>query len=167
MKIAIHNRQRLRRVDRARIAGLVRFLFARAHRLDPLSIWRELSIVFTDDAGIAPVAGRFFGEARPTDVIAFRYTPNPGDEPGPDGELVINVECAARVGPRYGGTARECALYLAHGCDHLMGGRDATPEERRRMRRRELRWLRQARERGLLQGLVGSAAGSIARTEEA
>jgi probable rRNA maturation factor len=68
----------------------------------------------------------------------------PGEPGGLIGELFINVERAVRVAPRRADWSadRELALYLAHGLDHLTGADDHAPEERARMRRRELAWLK-------------------------
>jgi ssRNA-specific RNase YbeY (16S rRNA maturation enzyme) len=88
-----------------------------------------------------------------TDVITMTYAPTPV-QPEWSGELIINTERALEVGPRFGGAGRELALYLAHGIDHLTGGVDDTPAERRRMRRRELGWLKHAAREGLLEPLA-------------
>ena len=89
-----------------------------------------------------------------TDVLSFDYAPLPGETDTPSAEIVVNVERARRVGPRYGGVDRELALYIAHGCNHLTGADDSTIRDRERMRRRERRWLTAARENGLLEGLI-------------
>jgi len=65
----------------------------------------------------------------------------------------ISMWNGAGRGARRGNAADELALYLAHGCDHLSGANDRTLRERRRMRRRELLWLAQARRNGLMAGL--------------
>ena len=53
-----------------------------------------------------------------------------------------NLERARAEGRgRPGGPARELALYLAHGLDHLAGADDDVPARRRAMRRRETAWL--------------------------
>jgi ssRNA-specific RNase YbeY (16S rRNA maturation enzyme) len=78
------------------------------------------------------------------------------------GEIVVNVERAAEAGPGHwprtrgdrSAIARELALYIAHGCDHLCGADDASRVDRLRMRRRELRWLRAAERDGCLRGLI-------------
>ena len=102
-------------------------------------------MVLTDDAGIRAVNRGFLDRDEPTDVISFRYNPLPGESPAlPSGEVVVNAQRAAAVGRKYGGIAREVALYLAHGFDHLAGADDASPGQRARMRQRELRWLRAA-----------------------
>ncbi len=99
--------------------------------------------MLTGDREIAAVKQKVFGYAEATDVIALRYAPTPTD-PAAEAELFINVERAFRH-PRWPGwtPARELALYIAHGFDHLAGANDDTPTARLHMRRRELRWLRQ------------------------
>lgn len=113
----------------------------------------EFSLVVTDDHGIEAVSRQYFGKRDPTDVLSFRYEGLPGEERGWTGEVFVNAERAACLGPRMGGRDRELALYIAHGCDHLIGHTDRTARERQRMRRRELRWLRTAAALGLLRGL--------------
>jgi|SRR6516162_8706976 len=55
-----------------------------------------------------------------------------------DGEIVISAETACLVAGDYGTTpAAELALYLVHGLLHLCGYDDASPSEKRLMRRRE------------------------------
>ncbi len=93
-----------------------------------------------------------FGRRQSTDVVSVAYAPVPGAGDW-RGEVIVNAQRALQVGPRHGGVAHELALYLAHGLDHLSGADDGTAAERQRMRRRELRWLRE--ERGWpLSGLV-------------
>lgn len=110
----------------------------------------EFNVVVTDDTGIAPLNSRYFGRFAPTDVISFAYPPSP-ERHAFFGELIVNVERAAACSPDL---ARELALYLAHGCDHLAGASDRTPAQRRRMLRRERAWLRQADQENLLAGLA-------------
>lgn len=86
---------------------------------------------------------RTFGIRQQTDVVTQRYLAMPGvDTGGDEGEIIVNAERAAQEGARRkGGAARELALYIAHGMDHLAGFDDATPAERQAMRRREMNWL--------------------------
>jgi ssRNA-specific RNase YbeY (16S rRNA maturation enzyme) len=101
-----------------------------------------------------------FGKDAVTDVISLAYDPVPGEADGRTADVYINTEraaqeSAARERPARraaGGITAEFALYLAHGIDHLTGGRDETPAGRRGMRRRELRWLNLARRQGLMDG---------------
>ena len=127
----------------------------RARKLDRHTAWGEISVFLTGDRQIAEVKDRVFGLDEVTDVIALRYDPIPGIEELATAELFVNVERAAGVAPRRAwNVSKELALYMAHGCDHLAGQSDNTEAERTRMRRRELRWLREAEVLGLIDGLV-------------
>jgi probable rRNA maturation factor len=117
----------------------------RAQTRDPETQWGEVVVTLTDDDQIAEIKDRVFNRAEVTDVIALRYDPVPGIEPCTTAELFINVHRATLCTRRQGwNPSRELALYIAHGCDHLTGGVDDTEAEQRTMRRRELRWLREA-----------------------
>jgi rRNA maturation RNase YbeY len=106
--------------------------------------WAEIDVVLLDDRGIAEANARVFGRDRTTDVISQAYRPPPGSAAW-TGDILVNAERAALMADR----DAELALYVAHGCDHLCGGRDGTPAARARMLRREQRWLRDARCAGL------------------
>jgi len=145
MRISIHNAQRRFKFDTAALKRLAVALAEFAQMRTPNGPpWREVAIHLLDDAGIAPVNAAIMAHDGATDVITQRYEPCPGEPDGLIGELFVNVERAARVAPRRAGWSadRELALYLAHGCDHLTGADDDTPDERALMRRRELAWLR-------------------------
>ena len=186
MKISVHNRQTRRRPNARKLAALARFFMLQAarskvesRRLGTLQgghavcfalrnstarhlksefPWAEVSVVLTDDAGIALLNRTFLDHACATDVITFTLAPMPGGGAGTCGEIYLNVERALEEGARRGNAADELALYLAHGCDHLTGANDRTVREQRRMRRRELLWLAQARQDGLMEGLWGRNA---------
>ena len=161
MKIFVHNRQTRRRPNARKLATLARFFMLQTGQLKPECPWDEIAVVLTDDAGIAPVNRTFLDHARATDVITFTLAPMPGGGAGTCGEIYLNVERALEEGARRGGStalttgsaADELALYLAHGCDHLNGANDRTVREQRRMRRRELLWIRRSRRAGLMAGL--------------
>ncbi len=91
-----------------------------------------------------------------TDVLVFDYPALPGRTAGRAADLLVNVPCAVRESARYPtrSASRELALYVAHGLNHLTGASDATAAGRRAMRRRELRWLAEAEQRGLITGIV-------------
>lgn len=164
MKIFVHNRQTKRRPNVRKVAALTRFFMLRAERLRPEWAWAEVSVALTDDAGITPVNRTFLDHARATDVITFTLAPMPGGGAGACGEMHLNVQRALEEGARRGASAAltagkasdELALYLAHGCDHLTGADDRTLAQRRRMRRRELLWLAQARRAGLMTELLAA-----------
>ncbi len=110
--------------------------------LDPSLPWTGLSLVLTDHAGITALHGRFLHQHTTTDVISFAYPPAPPAEPGATGEVIVNVEQALEIGPKYQGAAWELALYIAHGCHHLSGANDDTPARKKAMRTIEEQWLR-------------------------
>jgi ssRNA-specific RNase YbeY (16S rRNA maturation enzyme) len=141
----------------------IRFLMEQAAKSEPAFYDGVLSVVLTDDAGIARVNQCHLNHTGPTDVISFRLDPLPGENVCTcSGEIFVNVEMAVRWVHRWheahlrrgrgsASTAsrtwdadQELALYLAHGCDHLTGATDSDPLGRRRMRRREMAWLRRA-----------------------
>lgn len=142
MNLKIDNRQKQHGVDRAVIRQLAAALFQLAQRREPDACWSAVTVVLTDDQGIATFKHAAFGYREITDVVTLRYAPSPAD-PGTEGEIFVNVQRAFSRPRRAGWSPiRELALYIAHGFDHLTGGDDSTPPGRQRMRRRELRWLR-------------------------
>lgn len=99
-----------------------------------------------------------FGRPRPTDVITVSYDPLPGRTAPARAEIFVNAQRALAIGRREPRVARELALYLAHGLQHLAGASDRTPALRARMRRRERTWLRAAEKKGLLKTLTISGS---------
>ena len=85
------------------------------------------------------------GIAGATDVITQAYDAIPPEKPGLFGELFVNVDRARLAAPKRAGwsVAKELLLYVAHGMDHLSGADDHSSKDYARMRRRELRWLRE------------------------
>ena len=158
MKIAISNRQSRHRIDMRRIARLTAYLAGRASARAPAGPWNRLSLVLTDDALIRDVNARFRHRLETTDVIAFACAPMPIDPDRLAGEIFVNVQCAVAEGSNRLGASPsdELALYIAHGCDHLSGEDDDTPARSRRMRRRELAWLRRAARLKLIDKLVAT-----------
>ncbi len=118
-------------------------------------------MILTDDAGMTAYNRACFSRNGPTDVISLAYKPLPGESAG-SAEILVNVERAVRLGPRYGGADRELALYIAHGCHHLAGAKDDTPARRRRMRRAETRRLAEARRLKLIGHWLERTGGSRA-----
>jgi len=97
----------------------------------------------TDDAQIAEVNRTLFRREGPTDVIAVRYDPVPGEGPGVSGDILVNAERALRsAAQRRCSPDYELLLYIAHGLLHLAGEEDRTPAQKRRMRRLEQTVLR-------------------------
>ena len=140
MKTFLINRQKCR-INLPAIRRLTAELAAALETADPKTVWQEVTLLLTDDAGITQYNREFFGKDRPTDVISFRCEPVPGED-GTAGDLIVNVECAVREGPQHGGMNEELALYIAHGFNHLSGADDNTPARRAAMRRTEMRRLK-------------------------
>jgi rRNA maturation RNase YbeY len=150
MKFTLLNRQQIRPIRKAPLIALARFLADCAFAPgSPRPV--EITLTLVDHEHIRPLKQRYWNQNITTDVIAFSYESPP---PAPAGsriaDLIVNVQQAVEVGSRRAGETHELALYLAHGFDHLTGADDADPRGRRSMRRRELLWLRRAREAGLL-----------------
>lgn len=133
---------------------LLAFLLGRIHRQIHLSGgWEELSVVFTRDGEMRFLHNQLMGQNSSTDVMAVLYSRTPAPEDKGFAELIINTDRAATAWRGHGAhhdAHRELALYLAHGIDHLAGDDDQDTAGRRRMRRRELRWLRAAETCGAL-----------------
>jgi len=123
-------------------------------------VWREMSIVLTDDAGMVRLNLRHLGRSEATDVLSFGYDPLPGEEDLPSAEVIVNVQRAVEEGVRRQaddgswGPCHELALYLAHGCNHLTGLNDNDSAGRRRMKKRDTAWVREAQRENLLSGLL-------------
>lgn len=107
--------------------------------------FRAVSVVLQDDEFSAAVHQAINGAEGATDVITQRYDAMPGEAEGVYGELYVNVDQALRAAPkrRDWSAAKEFLLYVAHGMDHLSGADDLNPRDYDRMRRRELRWLKE------------------------
>ena len=142
MKIRLLNRQRALAIRPAALRRLVRTLAVRAFPAD--APFAELTVTLTDDAAMPAYKAGCFGVRRQTDVVTQAYEAVPG-VCAATAEIILNAERARQEGrARPGGPARELALYLAHGLDHLAGAEDNTPARRRAMRRRETEWLNAA-----------------------
>jgi len=128
----------------------VRLLRERARRvLRALGHGRsELSLILTDDPGIARLNARYRGRRGPTDVLSFSLVEGEhADRRGRLlGDVVIGVAQAARQARRaHRGLDRELARLLVHGVLHLLGHDHAEAEEARRMAREERRLRRELR----------------------
>ncbi len=111
----------------------------------------SLSIVLCDDATIHDLNRRFLNHDYPTDVLSFlladdtlsseRFVPAKEQVWG---EIIVSVETAHCQARRYRQTLEEELVRLTiHGLLHLLGYDDATPEQRRKMRRKERFYLKQ------------------------
>ena len=139
-RVHIQHRQRALKID----ARAVRRLAARVLAAESDGTG-SVGIVFVRDRGITELNARYLGKPRPTDVIAFPTDPTgwPSGEPASLGEVVVSVDRAREQARERGLRVRqELHRLVVHGILHLCGFRDSTPRQRRRMRRREDRYLR-------------------------
>ncbi|MBO5295752.1 MAG: rRNA maturation RNase YbeY [Clostridia bacterium] len=107
----------------------------------------EVSVTFTDNAGIHELNKKFRGIDRPTDVLSFPLFDFAGEseEPPVDdfkgmlGDIVLSLEQAAVQAEEYGHSfAREAAFLTVHSMLHLLGYDHETGEEDEQdMRRRQ------------------------------
>ena len=141
--VEIANRQRRHRVDRERVAAVVR----RAHDAGG-GRGGVVSILLTSDRGIRELNRRFREKDRATDVLSF-----PDGERGPDhrrhvGDVAISLQAAARQS-----SAARCSLdaeldrLVTHGVLHLLG-HDHEEDDGEMMALQD-RVLRALRRRGL------------------
>ncbi|MGA0333681.1 MAG: rRNA maturation RNase YbeY [Kiritimatiellia bacterium] len=138
MKIEILDQQSLYRLDETRLVSYCDWVMEQVSALAPEFQWQELSVVLTDDS-IRDLNREWFGKDTVTDVISFAYT-----EPEASGELIVNVQQACEEGKLRKSPDWELALYLAHGCHHLMGAEDDTPARKKNMLALETRWVDKA-----------------------
>jgi probable rRNA maturation factor len=131
-------------VDQRKLKKAAEFFAAKSASRSSL-LFREVTIVLQDDEGSDEAHRAIMDVCGATDVITQRYDAMPGEEPGVYGELYVNVERAVSAAPaREGWSAeKELLLYVAHGMDHLSGEDDLDDAGRMRMRRRELKWLKE------------------------
>lgn len=102
-----------------------------------------VSLVLCDDATIQALNHQFLGHDYPTDVLSFPLNAVTPEGARLLGEIIISVETAERNARRYRQPLEQELLRLViHGTLHLLGYDDSTPDNRRRMRRKELAYLR-------------------------
>ena len=107
----------------------------------------EVSVTFTDDAGIRKMNKTFRGIDRATDVLSFPLFDYSGEseEPPVDelmgmlGDIVLSLETAKRQAAEFGHSfEREAAFLCVHSMLHLLGYDHETGEEDEAdMRRRQ------------------------------
>jgi probable rRNA maturation factor len=127
-------------VDEVGLAEVARFTLDQM-RIHPLA---ELSVLLVDEQAMAELHEKYMGEPGPTDVLAFPMDelrppgmggnragdPEPGDEPGLLGDVVLCPQVAAEQAAQAGhSTQDELELLCVHGILHLLGYDHAEPEE--------------------------------------
>lgn len=99
----------------------------------------QISLAVVDDAAICRLHREYLDEDEPTDVLSFLLERS---EDGLEGEVIVSGQTAKLAAARFGWPAEdELLLYVIHGTLHLVGYRDATPDEQAEMRRQERAYL--------------------------
>lgn len=97
----------------------------------------EISVAIVDDARMHELNRQYLEHDYPTDVLSFVLDFDE-EEQSLDGEIIVSADYAAREAVRYGwSTDAELLLYVIHGCLHLVGYDDTTPEGKQKMREAE------------------------------
>jgi len=104
-----------------------------------------VSLVLTDDAGIAALNREFRRVDAPTDVLSFpqlevagRVTAVPDDAPLLLGDIVVSLQRVEAQAHEYGhARARELGFLLVHGLLHLLGYDHETSAEAATMQARQ------------------------------
>jgi rRNA maturation RNase YbeY len=92
----------------------------------------EITVALVDDARLQTLHRDFMGFDTPTDIMTFPTDESAGAAQG--GELAISVDHAMTQAVAWGHSPQEeIAFLVVHGLLHLVGWRDDTEEQRRRM----------------------------------
>lgn len=144
-KLQLHNSQRVVPISPRSVESVVSFLI----EANDLSC-EEMIVHFVGKRKIAALHAEFFDDPTPTDCITF-----PIDSPEDPsckvlGELFICPQVAKEFAEEHGiPVYEELTLYLVHGFLHLLGYDDLTPDERKKMRAQEKRWMGALAKNGL------------------
>jgi probable rRNA maturation factor len=112
LSVVLLNRQRQRRVPRARLVRVLEGASA------ALGVAGEVSLVLAGDGLLRRLNRDYRGKDRPTDVLSF---PADGGEGGL-GDILISVETAERNARRLGRSlGRELDALALHGFLHVLG----------------------------------------------
>ncbi len=145
LRISSINRQRSLRINPQSVKTLARFVLTRENVRAA-----RITIAFFGDRKMRKLNQQFLGKAEPTDVLAF---PQNASRAQPDlaGDIAICVPQALRYSRnKRKDILSELSLYVIHGILHLMDYDDTSPEEARRMTRRQNALLKRARTDSLL-----------------
>ena len=100
-----------------------------------------ISIILTNDKKLLQLKNQYFQQDVLTDVITFNLEEN-GDPI--DGEIYISLHRVSENAKEFKqDTGRELKRVIIHGCLHLLGYDDQTPEEKKTMTRMEDHYLSQ------------------------
>ena len=99
----------------------------------------EVNIVFVDEPEILRVNKTYLNHHYVTDVISFNHERPPFDIDAPwaFGDVYVCYQVARKNAPQFKHTIlQEMMMYAVHGCLHLAGMDDHSPQDRAEMDRR-------------------------------
>ena len=106
----------------------------------------EVSVIFTDEAGIREINNNYRHIDRATDVISFAFAEGDGAEYAPFllGDIFICTDVVATHAEKYGTTFEEEMIFMVvHGILHLLGFDHHKAAERAKMREAETAVMKQ------------------------
>tara|TARA_B100000029_G_scaffold411292_1_gene413588 strand:- start:268 stop:714 length:447 start_codon:yes stop_codon:yes gene_type:complete len=100
----------------------------------------EVSFIFASDELLAELKKKYFNQNHYTDIISFRLDDNKKNNI--DGEIYISLQRAKENADLYNQPyEKEIARLIIHGCLHLIGFNDNTPNEKTIMTNMEDKFL--------------------------
>ena len=123
MKLTVYfeNEQNLHTADAA-LEELVREAVLATLAYEKVTGAAEVSVTFTDNAGIQALNREYRDMDRPTDVLSFPLFENAADGTKMLGDIVLSLEKCAEQAEEFGHSfARECAFLTVHSTLHLLG----------------------------------------------
>ncbi|HEY3395557.1 MAG TPA: rRNA maturation RNase YbeY [Lacipirellulaceae bacterium] len=134
--VSVSNRQSRHAVEEPQLVTAVQSVFS-----DSDFSSSNVSVAIVDDATMHELNCRYLDHDWPTDVLSF-VLEDDGDHL--EGEIVVSADTAAASAAEIGWpSAAELLLYVIHGALHLVGYRDKSPADKRKMQAAEARILRQ------------------------
>ncbi|MBQ3064086.1 MAG: rRNA maturation RNase YbeY [Clostridia bacterium] len=130
MKLTVYfeNAQTAHAVDEA-LENLVRDAVLATLAYEGVKGAAEVSVTFTDNAGIQALNRAYREIDRATDVLSFPLFEDAADGTKMLGDIVLSLEkCAAQAEEFGHGFARECAFLTVHSTLHLLGYDHETSE---------------------------------------
>ena len=106
----------------------------------------EVSVIFTDEAGIREINNNYRHIDRATDVISFAFAEGEGAQYAPFllGDIFICTDVVAAHAGKYGTTFEEEMIFMVvHGILHLLGFDHHKAAERSKMREAETAVMKQ------------------------
>jgi probable rRNA maturation factor len=101
----------------------------------------EISIAIVSDEKMHELNRQYLNHDFPTDVLSFLLDHNSTSK-HLEGQIIANSDFAGRAARQYDWTTDdELLLYVIHGCLHLIGHDDATPNAKQAMRAAEAKYL--------------------------